>query len=92
MQNQTRNLVIVALIAALVAVTCWNQSTGQIVLPGKPAVARWEYKTVPAPTEGEVILADKNWEVCAACSHGQINGGTGTLSGRVVLKRPKAEK
>ena len=29
MQNQTRNLVIVALLAALVVVACWKQSPGQ---------------------------------------------------------------
>ena len=37
MQNQNRNLVIVALIAAFVVVTCWKQSPGQGE-PAKPAM------------------------------------------------------
>ena len=45
MQNQTRNLVIVALVAALVAVTCWKQSPGQGEAP-RPAAATPEYMVV----------------------------------------------
>ena len=99
MQNQTRNLVIVTLVAALVAVTCWKQSQGQGEA-AKPGVVKWEYRVAHAyaVSSGKTVrdelnlLGDDGWEVCAAFAPGQIVNGSGTSDGRVVLKRPKAEK
>lgn len=81
MPNQTRNLVIVALVAALVAVTCWKQSSGQGE-PAKPPSVIWEYRIVNA--DGTLLnkLAPEGWEVCA------VYGGSQSSPG-VILRRPK---
>jgi hypothetical protein len=102
MQNQSRNLVIVALVAALVAVMCWKQSQGQgeAAKPAKPAVVKWEYQVEHVyavsqrkTTRDELnLLGNDGWEVCAAFAPGQIVNGSGTSDGRVILKRLKAEK
>lgn len=92
MQNQTRNLVIVALVAALVVVTCWNQSTGQVAVPAKPAAVKWEYKfaTCPkleqSPVDLNKLGAD-GWELCIS----QSLGNEGEFYA-LVLKRPLAGK
>lgn len=82
MQNQTRNLVIVALVAALVAVTCWKQSSGQGE-PAKPAAVIWEYRIDSADATALNKLASEGWEVCAAYGGGQAS---------VILRRPKDRK
>jgi hypothetical protein len=92
MQNQTRNLVIVALIAALVVVTCWNQSTGQVAVPAKPAAVKWEYKITTSAVLGDDpkeldSLGAEGWEACAAYAIGRDNNAR-----TVILKRPKAGK
>lgn len=92
MQNQTRNLAIVALVAALVVVTCWNQSTGQVAAPAKPAAVKWEYKITTNGTLGDDhkefdSLGADGWEVCAAYAIGRDNNAR-----TVIFKRPKAEK
>jgi hypothetical protein len=97
MQNQTRNVVIVALTAALVSVTCWNQSTGQVATPAKAvSVQQWEYMTAPANKTGSETLTSATrggWEVCAAYSQGTIDkDGGGEIVGYAILRRPKASK
>jgi hypothetical protein len=88
MPNQTRNLVIVALIAALVAVTCWKQSSGQGE-PAKPAAVIWEYKVVDSSyktaNDQELLnkLGAEGWDVCVA-----YHSNTAHL----ILRRPKATK
>jgi hypothetical protein len=88
MPNQTRNLVIVALVAALVAVTCWKQSSGQGE-PAKPAAVIWEYRIVDSSrktAEDEELLnklGAEGWDVCVA-----YRGYTDHL----ILRRPKTVK
>lgn len=84
MQNQARNLVIVALIAALVVVACWKQSPGQGE-PSKLAAVIWEYRVdrVDATTLNK--LASEGWEVCAAFGGNNVSGGA-------ILRRPKDRK
>jgi hypothetical protein len=83
MQNRTRNLVIVALVALLVVVTCWTQSSGQ----GDPAKAPvTEYLVVPANKETLNSFAEKGWEVCAAFHKGSEANGT------AIIRRPKTAK
>lgn len=92
MQNQTRNLVIVALVAALVVVTCWNQSTGQVAAPVKPAAVKWEYKITTCPKleqspDGINKLGADGWELCIS----QPLGSEGEFYS-LILKRPLAGK
>lgn len=91
MQNQTRNLIIVALVAALVVVTCWKQSPGQ-GSAAKPALPRWEYKQIAASESALNDLGAEGWEVCAAFA--KVGGGGGSISttGYAILRRPKADK
>jgi hypothetical protein len=96
MQNQTRNLVIVALVAALVAVTCWKQSPGQGE-PAKAVGAKWEYKVAYVSLEKAHRdhinqLGEEGWEICAAFSHSHLVSGSGEIEGKVILKRSKAAK
>jgi hypothetical protein len=91
MQNQTRNLVIVALVAALVAVTCLNQSPGQVAA-AKPAAVKWEYKFATCPKleqspDGLNKLGADGWELCIS----QSLGSEGEFYA-LVLKRPFAGK
>jgi hypothetical protein len=87
MQAQTRNLVIVALVAMLVVATCWKQSPGQGEA-AKPGAAM-EYLVVPANTETLNTFAEKQpWEVVAAFSQGKEGASTGLA----ILRRPKAAK
>lgn len=90
MQNQTRNLIIVALVAALVAVTCWNQSTGQVAVPAKPAAVKREYTFAVTPTLNQDPaalnkLGAEGWELCVTHEH---SGGFHTM----IFRRSKAEK
>lgn len=91
MQNQTRNLVIVALVAALVVVTCWNQSTGQVAPPpAKPAVVKWEYKLEMYTTNSYGSreldkLGVDGWEAFAVYPYEANNE-------KVFFKRPVAAK
>lgn len=86
MQNQSRNLIIVALIAALVAIAGWKQTSGQGE-PAKPAAM--EYLVVTADTETLNTYAERQrWEVCAAFS----KGNDGRIAGYAILRRPKAAK
>ena len=89
MQNQTRNLVIVALVALLVVVTCWNQLPGQVA-PAKPAAANWEYTLAVTPTLNQDPaalnkLGAEGWELCVTHEH---SGGFHTM----IFRRPKAAK
>jgi hypothetical protein len=90
-------LVIVVLVAALVVVTCWNQSTGQVAAPpARPAALKWEYKLIYISLEDAHMselrrLGGDGWEACAAFPEGEVRSGSGKLSSRLVLKRPKVE-
>ena len=89
MQNQTRNLVIVVLVAALVVVTCWKQSPGQGEA-AKPAVVKWEYKFTTSPTlqqDPDELnkLGSEGWDLCVVYPYAD-NIQT------VILRRPKAAK
>jgi hypothetical protein len=89
MQNQTRNLIIVALLALLVVVTCWNQLPGQAPA-AKPAAVKWEHMVTSLKESAELRLdefSDKGWEVCAAYSYGSDGGNV-----MVIFRRPKAGK
>lgn len=89
MQNQTRNFIIVALLALLVVITCWKQSPGE----GEPA------KAVAVPQEYLVTrlaghedhttssmnnFAKDRWEVCSTYNYND--------SAYCVLRRPKVAK
>jgi hypothetical protein len=70
MQNQTRNLVIVALVTALIAVTCWKQSPGQGEV-AKPAVLKWQYTLTTDATDNRSpeklnALGAEGWELCSS--------------------------
>ena len=89
MQIQTRNFIIVALVAALVAITCWNQSTGQGEA-AKPAVVKWQYMltthaTISQQPEKLDALGAEGWELCSSYP---FNERTQTL----IFKRLKAAK
>ena len=91
MKNQTRKLIVVALVAALVLIIGWKQSTGQATQQGKQTVLKWEYTVIYISRERSHVeelntLGTQGWEVCAAFSE-----GTGDRSGKVILRRPKAE-
>ena len=91
MQNQTRNLVIVALVAVLVVVTCWKQAPGQGEA-AKSVLPCWEYKQISASESALNELGAEGWEVCAAFA--KVGGGGGSISttGYAILRRPKAGK
>lgn len=90
MQNQTRNLVIVAILAALVVVTCWKQSPGQ----GEKAAPAWEHKSMLYPGDNAMDkLALDRWEICGAYAKPAGTGAAATVfSIEVILRRPKAAK
>ena len=88
MQNQIRNLVIVALVAALVVITCWNQSRGQVAVPAKAGAVKWEYKIMTCPKlEQSPDSLNKHgadgWELCIS----QPLGSEGEFYS-LILKRP----
>lgn len=87
MQNQARNLIIVALVAALVAVTCWKQTHGQGAAV-KPAATKWEYKFTTCPKleqspDNLNKLGVDGWELCLS----QPLGSEGEFYS-LILKRP----
>ena len=90
MQNQTRNLAIVALVAALVAVTCWKQSSGQGE-SAKPVAAKWEYTTLTlslidsAEKRLTALSSERGYELVATY---QDDAGKPVA----ILRRPKADK
>jgi|GEM_PF-1686644 len=91
MKNQTRNLVIVALLALLVVVVCWKQSPGQAE-GAKQALTVWEYKITVVTTKNDDTselnkLGNEGWELCSAAPW----GGGGQFH-TAFLKRPKAAK
>jgi len=89
MQNQARNLTIVALVAALVAVTCWKQSPGQ-GKADKPAAVEWEYLIDDAAKPTLEKRAESRWEVCGAYSESTLDGKR--VKGMIIMKRPKPVK
>ena len=80
MQNQTRNLVMIALVATLFVVTCWKHSPGQGEAD-KPEGVKWEYvvdlkqpKFMDHPEGLRDYLNDRTkggWVYCDCVTHGQ---------------------
>ena len=90
MKSQSRNLAIVALVAALAGVTFWKQSSGQGEA-AKPAIVKWEYKITVVTTKNDSTLeldklGTEGWELCST----QPWGGGGVFH-TAFLKRQVAK-
>jgi hypothetical protein len=85
----SRNFAIIAVVAVLVAVTCWNQLPGQAP-PAKPAMMKWEYKIIPmGSTDNSPNTLNEagaeGWELSATYPYDDRNI-------HCVFRRPKVGK